>query len=61
MRFDGGYHQNIRHQHHHHQHHHQNVHNPMNENYGGMRYHHPPSNNLATIVTQNIQQRFGTG
>lgn len=36
------------------------MHAPMNDHYGGMRY-QPPSTNLANMVTQNIQQRFGTG
>jgi len=35
------------------------MHAPMNDHYG-MRY-QPPSTNLANMVTQNIQQRFGTG
>ncbi|CAH1719391.1 unnamed protein product [Chironomus riparius] len=35
------------------------MHAPMNEHYA-MRY-QPPSTNLSNMVTQNIQQRFGTG
>ena len=32
----------------------------MHDNYG-MRHQRPPMNHLANAVTQNIQQRYGTG
>lgn len=41
--------------------HHAPMMRAMQDNYGGMRQHRPPINNLANAVTQNIQQRYGTG
>lgn len=61
MRYDHmGNNYHVRHQHPQ-QHHHQMMHNTMNNNFGVRYQDHPPFNNLATMVTQNIQQRFGTG
>lgn len=56
MRYDQGNYMNVNKQSHHH---HPPMHTAMNENFA-MRY-QPISTNLANLVTQNIQQRFGTG
>jgi hypothetical protein len=71
MRYDHGNFHPIRHHHHHHHHQQHQQHqqqqqqqqyphsmHPMNDY--GMRYQQPHTN-LANMVSQNIQQRFGTG
>lgn len=57
----GDYQQPMRHHHqsHHYQHHHYSMPVAGHENFG-LRYQRP-MHNLANIVSQNIQQRFGTG
>ena len=57
MRYDyhGNYQTPLRH------HHVQSMMRPsMHDNYN-MRHQRPPINHLANAVTQNIQQRYGTG
>lgn len=61
MRFDhqGNYQQPIRH-HQQPMHHHHRMMRPMHDTYN-MRHQAPPTIQLSNAVTQNIQQRFGTG